>query len=220
MATAAAAGAAESMEAGVNEPLVDGEGKSAERERGRREQRDSPARRQTRATRARAPPRPNSLPTPYPFSRARTYATTCSLTPLQPPFPFKLALLVAGTTTAPRSADVAAAAAYAWLSHFGTFVLCGIVTVFAVKLFGPPVLYLCALVTLVLLALAYKGYRNLQWRTIAHLSARALDADGDGRLGLGDARVWGRRFYEIGVSFGGTALAGYCLGIWMGFRMF
>lgn len=98
--------------------------------------------------------------------------------------------------------------------------LVGILTIFALRVFGPPVLYACALVTIVLLFLGYRGYLNLNWRRVARLGARVLDADGDGRLSVQDARLWGRRLYEVGVSFGGTALAGYTLGLWMGVRMF
>lgn len=124
-----------------------------------------------------------------------------------------------GTEVSPRSREVAASI-YAWLSHFGVFALCGVMTVFALRVFGPPVLYLCALITLILLALAYYGYLNLNWRRVARLGVRALDADGDGRLGIADAKLWARRAYEVGVSFGGTAVAGYTLGLWMGLRMF
>jgi uncharacterized membrane protein (Fun14 family) len=156
------------------------------------------------------------------FPRGAAAAAPPLFTCLSPPTPQTPTGATTTTTTpsSPRSADAAAAAIYAWLSHFCVFTLCGIVTVFALRIFGPPVLYFCALVTLILLALAYYGYLNLNWRSVARLSARALDADGDGRLGLGDARVWARRAYDVGISFGGTALAGYMLGLWMGLKMF
>lgn len=118
------------------------------------------------------------------------------------------------------SSSLFAATAYAWLSHLGTWTLVGVLTVFALRLLGPPVLYACALVVVVLLFLGYKGYLNLNWRRVARLGVLSLDADGDGRLSVQDARVWGRRAWDMGVSFGGTALAGYTLGLWMGVRMF
>jgi len=101
-----------------------------------------------------------------------------------------------------------------------TFWGVGVLTIFALRLFGPPVLYACALVTVLLLFLAYKGLLLINWRHVARLGARVLDADGDGRLGANDARVWGRRLYDVGVGFGGTAVGGYVLGLWMGARMF
>lgn len=96
----------------------------------------------------------------------------------------------------------------------------GILTVFSLRIFGPPVLYFCALVLAVLIALAYFGQVTLSWWRVAHLGARALDADGDGRLSAGDLKVWVRRVFNVCVGFGGTALLGYGMGVWIGVRMF
>lgn len=105
------------------------------------------------------------------------------------------------------------------LAHLGVWCLMGVLTVFSLRVFGPPVLYFCALVCAVLIVLAYFG-ATVDWRRAARMGARALDADGDGRLSARDVGVWAQRALDVCLGFGGTALVGYALGVAIGLRMF
>ncbi|KAI9023891.1 hypothetical protein DFJ74DRAFT_767429 [Hyaloraphidium curvatum] len=116
----------------------------------------------------------------------------------------------------PQAPPPAATSAYAWLTHFGTAVLMGLLTAFALKLFGPPLATAAVLLAILVLVLAYYGYVKVNLSTIRTAATSIVDSDGDGTIGTGDVKAWGARAWSLVVGFGATAVAGFVLGFWMG----
>jgi hypothetical protein len=70
-----------------------------------------------------------------------------------------------------------------------------------------------------ILALAYFGWVNLNFRRVATGAVTMLDVDGDGQVGLQDAKMCGSWMYGFVFGVGLTAIGGFLLGFWIGFSI-
>ncbi|KAI9026012.1 hypothetical protein DFJ74DRAFT_755520 [Hyaloraphidium curvatum] len=110
--------------------------------------------------------------------------------------------------------------ATAFAQHLLTSALFGFLAAVALKLFGPPLATAALVLFAIVMFLAYKGWLNVNWTGVGRMAASFADADGDGRLGLSDAREWAARGTRVLVRFGATSVAGFAAGFVLGFYVF
>ncbi len=65
-------------------------------------------------------------------------------------------------------------------------------------------------------ALAWKGYVNLNWGQVGRAFKDSLDLDNDGRLGMGDVRMGCAAVWNVVGGYGIPSIAAFALGFWAG----
>lgn len=82
--------------------------------------------------------------------------------------------------------------------------------------FGRLVLILVVLIFILVQALAWKGYVNLNWHQIGRAFKQSLDLDNDGRLGMGDLKQGAKQIWNVVGGYGIPSIAAVALGFYVG----